>query len=76
MLSISEMGNGWALAVINSQEECDFLKLGQGTLRNSVPYWIGGSTNITPVRRISYSSYITNQLGMVNLSHLFLDSFD
>ena len=68
MLSISEMGNGWAPVVINSQEEYDFLRQGQKTLRNSVPYWINGSTNVQQqlgLEFLNYSDYIANDSGMI-----------
>ena len=68
MLTISEMGNGWAPVVINSQEEYDFLREGQKTLRNSVPYWINGSTNVQQqlgLEHLNYSDYIVNDSGMI-----------
>ena len=70
MLSISEMGNGWAPVVINSQEEYDFLRQGQKTIRNSVPYWINGSTNAQQQfglehYRSNYTDYVANDSGMI-----------
>ena len=68
MLSILEMGIGWAPVVINSQEEYDFLRQGQKTLRNSVPYWINGSTNVQQqlgLEHLNYPDYIASDSGMV-----------
>ena len=36
---------GWNPAAINSEEEYNFLRLGQRTFRNNDPYWVSGSTN-------------------------------
>ena len=38
------MGEGWEPAALSSYEY-DFIRLGQKTFRNSVPYWIRESFN-------------------------------
>ena len=48
--------------VFNNQEEYDFVRESQKTLSNSVPYWIGGSTN-QPSATFNYSLYIGNNSG-------------
>ena len=57
----SEIGYGWETAVLNTEEDYDFLKVGQRSFNNSLPYWIGGSTNLTDT--IEYSDYIGNNSG-------------
>ena len=60
----TEIGNGWETAVLNTEEEYDFLKQGQRSFSNSLPYWIGGSTNSTNLEdTIEYSDYIENNSG-------------
>ena len=58
-----EIGEGWAPAVLDTQEEFDFIKEGQKTFKNSEPYWIGGSTNQND--KITYTEYIANNLGTI-----------
>ena len=57
----SEIGNGWEPAVLDTQEEYDFIKEGQRSFSSSVEYWIGGSTNATQF--FTYSDYVTNDSG-------------
>ena len=57
-----EIGNGWGPAVLDTQEEHDFIREGQKTFTNSLPYWIGGFTN-EPNATINYTEYIANNSG-------------
>ena len=59
-----EIGKGWAPAVLDTQEEFDFIRIGQKTFTNSAPYWIGGSTN-EPNDTTDYTKYIANNSGTI-----------
>ena len=54
----SEIGYGRKPAVLNTEEEHEFIREGQRSFNNSLPYWIGGSTNLEGT--IKYSDYIGN----------------
>ena len=60
----SDLGDGWAVAVLDTQEECDFIKVGQERFQNSAPYWIAGSTMFYNVT-IKYNDYIANNSGTI-----------
>ena len=62
---ISEIGKGWNPAALNTEEELDFLKLGQKTLRNSDPYWIKGSTDRWVGYTVNFTQYNANDNGTV-----------
>ena len=59
-----EIGDGWRAAILNTSEELDFIREGQRSFSNSLPYWIGGSTN-EPNAIINYTEYITNSSGTI-----------
>ena len=59
------MGNGWGPAVINSQQEYDFIKEGQQGFINSISYWIGGSTDNQTDDIFDYTYYISNATGKI-----------
>ena len=59
----SEIGDGWGPAVPETLDEYKFIRKGQKSFHNSVPYWIGGSTNSTLNETIEFSDYITNTSG-------------
>ena len=61
---ILEIGNGWAPAVLDTEEEHDFVRISQKIYTNSASYFIGGSTNQTnPSARFNYGDYIANNSG-------------
>ena len=71
MFIISEIGQGWNPAALNTEEEYDFLKLGQKMIRNSDPYWIKGSTTSWIGRKFNFSDYNANDSGKVyNILHI------
>ena len=59
-----ELGNGWAPAILNSQEELDFI-LGAHTLSELQYYWIGGSADLSEGSTITYATqlYLPNSSG-------------
>ena len=60
---LSELGNEWQPAVLDTQEEHDFIREGQKSFRNSARYWIGGSSNSNDT--IEYTDYIADSSGIV-----------
>ena len=69
-----------APAVIDSQEELDFLREGQRSFRNSIPYWLGGSTDYDQGDfLIPYANYSVDDLGIISLltllSSLFISKY-
>ena len=60
---MSEIGDRWGPAVVNTTEEFYFIKEGQKSLSNSYPYWIGGSTDIEIGGHLILSDYIANNSG-------------
>ena len=64
ILYFLELGTGWEPAVLNTEEEHEFIREGQKSFASSVPYWIGGSTN-QPNDTFNYSEYITNSSGTI-----------
>ena len=62
MLSILELGEGWAPAVLDTQVEHDFIKTTHlaNLLQNIKSFWIGGSTSQPENTTISYSEYNVN----------------
>ena len=59
-----ELGDGWAPAILNIQEELDFI-LGAHRLSELQVYWIGGSTNNSDGSTIHYvaNQYLPNSSG-------------
>ena len=62
-LQFSELGEGWARAVLNSIEELDFIRGGQNGILDIESYWIGGSTDAEKNSTLEYSDYYTNDSG-------------
>ena len=65
ILFISGLGHGWAPAVLNTEEELDFVKEAQKGVTHTRSYWIGGSTNVERPENFGYSSYESNESGKV-----------
>ena len=59
----SEIGYGWRPAVLDTQEEYDFIREGQKSFNDSASYWIGGSTDSNGI--FEYSDYIGNNSGSI-----------
>ena len=57
----SDLGEGWAPAVLNNEEELKFIEEGQKKNTMISRYWIGGSTSKDST--IGYSDYYTNGSG-------------
>ena len=65
----SAIDDGWGPAIINNQQEHDFIKKLQKTFSNSVPYWIGGSSSVAG--NIQYpQSYTVDDIGILLSDHL------
>ena len=58
------MGDEWFPAVLDTEEEHNFIKEGQRTFTNSAPYWIAGSTNSQPDDVIQYFNYSMDNSGI------------
>ena len=59
------IGSGWWPAVLNTPRESDFIREGQRTLFNSVPYWIDAHTTAQPNDTIQYSNFSANFAGNI-----------
>ena len=59
------MSNGWGPAVVDSQQEYDFIKEGQKGFLNSISYSIGGSTDMQIDDIFNYTYYISNDTGKI-----------
>ena len=55
--------NGWYPAILNSQDELDFIRYAQKGLINETSYWIGGSSDISPITTIEFSNYNDTNAG-------------
>ena len=62
-ICILELGDGWGPAVLETEEELNFVRQADRNISNARSYWIGGSTNICCLREISYSHYIPDDSG-------------
>ena len=62
----SELGDGWAPALIESELELGFIRENQDGNPNFCDYWIGGHTNTEPRRTLNFSDY--NNTGSGNHS--------
>ena len=62
-------GKGWYPAIINSDNELNFLEYAQRGFLNDTSYWIGGSTDSNPFNIIRRSAYRTDSAG--HLKNLF-----
>ena len=63
---LSDLSKGWAPAILNSQQEADFLKLAQKMFSHDRSYWLGGSTSSQPWSNISLSEYSPDDSGNDN----------
>ena len=54
----SEIGFGWAPAMINSSLELDFIEGQHRRLSNHMNFWIGGSTSAFNESKIKITEYI------------------
>ena len=71
MFFIPEIGQGWKPAALNTEQELDFLKLGQKTFRSSNPYWIKGSTDHWIGYTVNFTQYNANDSGkLYNVLHI------
>ena len=66
LLYISELDKGWKSAVLNTQEEYEFIIAGQQNFSNSLPYWLSGSCKFQPNAALNYSDYIADNSGREN----------
>ena len=55
---ISELGEGWAPAILDTEEEMNFIKEGQKKFSDNRSYRIGGEATQRPPASIDYSDYI------------------
>ena len=53
----------WYPAIMDTQEELDFVRSAQKGFLNYTSYWIGGSTNSGPFTNIYLSDYRTTNSG-------------
>ena len=60
---ISALGNGWAPAILNTEQEMTFIQEAQKGLNDFRNYWIGGFTYSEPGSKIGYSRYYTISSG-------------
>ena len=60
---ISELGNGWGSALLESEAELNFIKEADRNISNAKSHWIGGSTNNCCVLDIDHSDYIPDNTG-------------
>ena len=64
MISVHvELGSGWSPAVLNSEEELNFILLRELQI-DSNDFRIGGSTNATN-HRFNYTEYIPDDTGTI-----------
>ena len=67
MLHCLEIGQGWETAVLDTQEEYDFIREGQKSFIDSASYWISGSTNLEIDTEFNYTDYIGNNSGTITI---------
>ena len=60
---ISELGIGWAPAIINSASELIAIRKIQDKMHDGHSYWIGGSTFVKYDKLVTYYDYITTYTG-------------
>ena len=56
---------GWYPAIMNSQNELDYVRFAQRLLLNRTSYYIGGSTNAAAFASIGLSAYSTDSPGYI-----------
>ena len=66
-LHLSDFGSQWAPAVINDQEELDFLQRKQTVFTDQRSYWISGSTDQNNFTLIDFSMYRNDTSGKNDL---------
>ena len=66
-----EFGNGWYPAIINNQDEANFIRQVQREFTHGKSYYIGGSTNTAPFRLLGLSAYRKTTTGSF-ISKLFI----
>ena len=63
-LYLSDLGEGWAPTILNSQSEVDFLKQAQKDFGdNTRSFWVDGTTNAELNSIFDFNSYITGDSG-------------
>ena len=62
-LYFKDLGDGWAPAVLENEEELNLIRKGQKKNRELGSYYIGGSTNATVGKTIGYSNIYPNGSG-------------
>ena len=63
---LSELGDGWNLAIIDSPAELILIREIQKELDGNKSYWIGGSTNAKENASVTYFDYYLNSTGKEN----------
>ena len=64
MMYFSELGYGWAAAVLDNEDEVDFIRQGQkGFWAYTQSYWIDGSTDAAAMTLTHYYAYMKNNSG-------------
>ena len=63
---LSELGDGWVPAILNTQVETDFIRQAQKGLTDDRSYWIGGSTNTESGSIIDLNACLTDNTGEFN----------
>ena len=67
----SELGEGWAAAILDTEGEFQFIKEGQRTFHHSRSYYIGGSTSSSLNTYIDYSQYNLDNTGSTKSTWLY-----
>ena len=70
-LHFADLGTGWGAAVLETENEYDFLKQGQKSFSKSDSYWINGTTDNMLGEAVSYSDYFHNNSGKLIKSCCF-----
>ena len=63
ILCQSELGQGWAPAIINTSTELSLIKNIQLNLNNVQSYWVGGSTDADHWGPVTFFDYLPNTDG-------------
>ena len=70
---ISVLGEGWNTAVLDNDEEKNFIHQNQRNFSDIGDYWIGGGTSVRPVNSFEYSDYIPEQSASVTRYYYIVD---
>ena len=65
--NVLEIGEGWMAAALNTEEEYNFLRLGQRSFWNEDSYWITGSTNSLLGSTFNFSDYFASVSGKLGI---------